>query len=139
MVEKRHRIEDALEAVKSAQLEGVLPGGGTFLVQKSKHLYQKTKTTADNEWEELGIKIVESAIREPLRQMANNAGQSADLILSKVMHRRNAEGYNFKTSKMANMVESGIIDPARVTRCALQNAVSVAGTLITSNYAIVES
>tara|TARA_R100001594_G_scaffold625_3_gene2522 strand:- start:1637 stop:3214 length:1578 start_codon:yes stop_codon:yes gene_type:complete len=138
MVEKRHRIEDALEAVKSAQLEGILPGGGTFLVQKSKHLYQKTKSSADNEWEELGIKIVETAVREPLRQMARNAGQSADLILSKVLHRRNAEGYDFKISKMANMLEHGIIDPARVTRCALQNAVSVAGTLITSNYAIVE-
>jgi chaperonin GroEL len=139
MVEKRHRIEDALEAVKSAQLEGILPGGGAFLVQKSKTLYQKVKGTAENEWEELGIKIVESAVREPLRQMAHNAGQSPDLILSKVMHRRGGEGYNFKTSKMTNMVDGGIIDPARVTRCALQNAVSVAGILITSNYAIVEA
>ena len=139
MVEKRHRIEDALEAVKSAQLEGILPGGGAFLVQKSKTLYQKVKGIAENEWEELGIKIVESAVREPLRQMAHNAGQSPDLILSKVMHRRGGEGYNFKTSKMTNMVDGGIIDPARVTRCALQNAVSVAGILITSNYAIVEA
>lgn len=138
MVEKRHRIEDALEAVKSAQLEGVLPGGGTFLVQKSKHIYQKTKADCENEWEELGVKIVESAIKEPLRQMAHNAGQSPDLILSKLLHRRNGEGYNFKTNKMVNMVTAGIIDPARVTRCALQNSVSVAGTLITSNYAIVE-
>jgi chaperonin GroEL len=139
MVEKRHRIQDALEAVKAAQLEGVLPGGGTFLVQKSKYLYSKTKSTVDNEWEELGIKIVEKAIQEPLRQMAKNAGQSADLILSKLLHRKSGEGYDFKNSKMTNMVESGIIDPARVTRCALQNAVSVASTLITSNYAIVES
>jgi chaperonin GroEL len=138
MVEKRHRIEDALEAVKSAQLEGILPGGGAFLVQKSKHLFQKAKSTADNEWEELGIKIVENAVREPLRQMARNAGQSGDLILSKLLHRRTGEGYNFKTSKMTNLLDAGVIDPARVTRCALQNAVSVAGTLITSNYAIVE-
>ena len=71
--------------------------------------------------------------------MAKNADQSADLILSKLLHRKNGEGYDFKNSKMTNMVEAGIIDPARVTRCALQNAVSVASTLITSNYAIVES
>jgi len=138
MIEKRHRIEDALEAVKAAQLEGVLPGGGAFLVQKSKHLFQKAKSSATNEWEELGIKIVENAVREPLRQMARNAGQSGDLILSKLLHRRMGEGYDFKTSKMTNLFDAGVIDPARVTRCALQNAVSVAGTLITSNYAIVE-
>jgi chaperonin GroEL len=138
MVEKRHRIEDALEAVKAAQLEGILPGGGAFLVQKSKPLYQKTKSGCSNEWQELGVKIVESAITEPLRQMAQNAGHSADLILSKMLHRRNGEGFNFKTNKLANLVEAGVIDPARVTRCALQNSVSVAGTLITSNYAIVE-
>ena len=139
MVEKRHRIQDALEAVKAAQLEGILPGGGTFLVQKSKNLYQKTKGGAENEWEELGIKIVENSIQEPLRQMAKNADQSPDLILSKLLHRRKGEGYDFKKSKMTNMLDAGIIDPARVTRCALQNAVSVAGTLITSNYAIVET
>ena len=138
MIEKRHRIEDALEAVKAAQLEGILPGGGAFLVQKSKHLFQKAKSSAANEWEELGIKIVENAVREPLRQMARNAGQSGDLILSKLLHRRMGEGYDFKTSKMTNLLDAGVIDPARVTRCALQNAVSVAGTLITSNYAIVE-
>ena len=139
MVEKRHRIEDALEAVKAAQLEGVLPGGGAFLVQQSKQLYQKVKGTLENEGQELGVKIVESAIKEPLRQMAINAGESPDLILSKTLRRKRGEGYNFKTNEVTNLIAEGIIDPARVTRCAVQNSVSVAGTLITSNYAIVDA
>ena len=138
MIEKRHRIQDALEAVKSAQLEGVLPGGGSFLVQQSKYLYQKVKGSLDNEWQELGVKIVENAVKEPLRQMALNAGESPDLILSKTLHRKKNEGYDFKNNKIVNMLDHGVIDPARVTRCALQNSVSVAGILITSNFAIVE-
>tara|TARA_R110000824_G_scaffold11622_14_gene50997 strand:+ start:17761 stop:19338 length:1578 start_codon:yes stop_codon:yes gene_type:complete len=139
MVEKRHRIQDALEAVKAAQLEGVLPGGGSFLVQQSKHIYQKVKGKLDNEWQELGVKIVENAVKEPLRQMARNAGESPDLILSKTLHRKKNEGYDFKNNKIVNMLDHGVIDPARVTRCALQNSVSVAGILITSNFAIVEN
>jgi chaperonin GroEL len=138
MIEKRHRIEDALEAVRSAQLEGILPGGGAFLVQQSIELLDNVKKQNDNDWRELGIKIVQQAIREPLRQMCRNAGESPDLILSQVEHEIEGCGYDFNTGEIKNFLDSGIIDPARVTRCALQNAVSVAGTLITSNYAIVE-
>jgi len=139
MIEKRHRIEDALEAVRSAQLEGILPGGGSFLVQQSVELFNSTKEKAANEWQELGIKIIQQAIKEPLIQMARNAGESVDLILDQVEREELNYGYDFRLGVMVNVLDSGIIDPSRVTRCALQNAVSVAGILITSNYAIVEN
>jgi len=138
MTEKRHRIEDALEAIRSAQLEGILPGGGSFLVQKSVVLSDTIKEKAKNEWQELGIKIVQQAIKEPLRQMCKNAGESPDLILEQVEQEEENYGYDFNLGVIVDVVQAGVIDPARVTRCALQNAVSVAGTLITSNHAIVE-
>ena len=138
MIEKRHRIQDALEAVRAAQLEGVLPGGGSFLVQHSKSLFEETHSKTENEWQDLGVKIIEKAIKEPLKQMAYNAGESVDLILNQVENEAKGFGYDFKSNKIINVLEAGIIDPARVTRCALQNSVSVASTLITSNYAIVE-
>ena len=138
MIEKRHRIEDALEAIRAAQLEGILPGGGSFLVQKSVVLADTIKEKATNEWQELGIKIVQQAIKEPLRQMCKNAGESPDLILEQVEQEEENYGYDFNLGVVVDVIQAGVIDPARVTRCALQNAVSVAGTLITSNYAIVE-
>ena len=138
MIEKRHRVEDALEAVRSAQLEGILPGGGSFLAQQSVTLFDKVKEKSNNEWQELGIKIIQLAIKEPLRQMCQNAGESPDLILDQVQLEEINYGYDFMLGTMVDVLCSGIIDPARVTRCAVQNAVSVAGTLITSNYAIIE-
>ena len=135
MIEKRHRIEDSLEAVRAAQLEGILPGGSTFLTKQSKGL---SSIKSDNEWQRLGVKIVQQAINEPLRQMAKNAGESPDIILKRVAKGKDSFGYDFKENKFVNFYDAGIVDPARVTRCALQNAVSVASTLISSNYAIVE-
>jgi len=138
MIEKKHRVEDALEAVKAAQLEGILPGGGTFFIKQSETLVGEVTAQASNEWQELGIKIVADAIKEPLRQMALNAGESPDLIVSQVLGASD-EGWDFVSNGLVNMLEAGIIDPARVTRCALQNSFSVASTLITSNHAIVEA
>ena len=138
MIEKRHRIEDSLEAVKSAQLEGILPGGASFLAQQSKKILKLVESDIENDWQSLGVKIVEQSIKEPLRQMAKNAGESVDIILSQVENEKENFGYDFKKGEIVNVLESGIIDPARVTRCALQNSVSVASTLISSNYAIVE-
>jgi chaperonin GroEL len=138
MIEKRHRIEDSLEAVRAAQLEGILPGGASFFAQKSKDLFLTLEADAENDWQRLGIKIVEQSIKEPLKQMARNAGESVDIILNQVENGEEGFGYDFKHGQAVNVLDKGIIDPARVTRCALQNAVSVAGTLISSNYAIVE-
>ena len=134
MIEKKHRIEDALEAIKSAQEEGILPGGGTALVRAVEDL----EVEVDNEDQRLGVEILRRAALEPIRQMASNAGESADIIVNLVEAETENSGYNFKDGTMVNMFEEGIIDPAKVTRVALTNAVSVASTLITTNHAIVE-
>ena len=101
-------------------------------------MFDRVKDTIENDWQELGVKIVQQAIREPLRQMCKNAGESPDLIIDQVQLKEINYGYDFNNGAIVDVLHSGIIDPARVTRCALQNAVSVAGTLITSNYAIIE-
>ena len=126
MIEKKHRIEDALEAVRAAQLEGIVPGGGVALVRARKY----TKGYG---------KIVYKAVAEPLRQMAKNAGESPDVILSMVQRAKGDRGWDFKSSKMKNMIDTGIIDPVKVTITALQNAASAAGTLITTDHAIIEA
>ncbi len=136
MIEKKHRIEDALEAIKSAQQEGVLPGGGVALARAIVDL----DIEVENEDQRLGTEILKKAALEPIRQLANNAGESSDIILSKIQDAEADEhsGYNFKDGEIVNMFEAGIIDPTKVTRCALTNAVSVASILLTTNNAIVE-
>lgn len=134
-IEKRHRIEDALEAVKSAQQEGIVPGGGTALLLASK----KLKVNVENADQKIGIKIVQESCEAPIRQMAENAGKSPDLITDSVKKTKKAGyGYDFKNDCLTNLMDKGIVDPVKVTRCALQNAASVATTLFTTNHAIVE-
>jgi len=135
MIEKKHRIEDALEAVRSAQQEGVVPGGGVALIRAS----QSMKIKGINQDEQAGINIVLDAVKEPARQMALNAGLSADIALAKIEKQKGSKGLDFASNKVVDMLEEGVIDPAKVTRCALQNAASVASTIITTNYAIVEN
>ena len=135
MIERKHRIEDALEAVKSAQQEGIVAGGGVALLRAGANL----NIANDNDEQALGLEIIKGAVEEPMRQMAINAGESPDLIVSRVSKEENNWGYDFATRELEDMIEVGIIDPTKVTRCALQNAASAAGTLITANYAIVES
>jgi chaperonin GroEL len=135
MIEKKHRIEDALEAVRSAQQEGIVAGGGVALLRAAEGGVEAT----ENEEQALGFKIIMKAIEEPVRQMALNSGESPDIIVSMVKSEHTNYGYDFLGRKMIDMVKSGIIDPAKVTRCALQNAASAAGTLITTNYAIVQN
>ena len=127
MIEKRHRIEDALEAVRAAREEGIVPGGGVALVR-----------TVPKSVKDSSKAIVYDAICEPIRQMARNAGESADVILEKVKKSKGNVGWDFTKNKTVDMFEQGVIDPAKVTRCALQNAASAVGALITSGYAIVE-
>jgi len=135
MIEKKHRIEDALEAVRSAQQEGIVPGGGVALIRATEGL----EVATENEEQALGVKIVLKAAEEPIRQMAMNAGESPDLIVNIVKSEVFDAGYDFLNRNVIMMVKSGIIDPAKVTRCAIQNAASAAGTLITTNYSIVQS
>ena len=134
MIEKKHRIEDALEAVKSAQQEGIVAGGGTAFIRASSNIEVET----DNEEQDLGVEIIKDAVQEPIRQMALNAGSSPDLTVARLLSSQDNEGWDFSTGEFVDLFESGILDPAKVARCALQNAVSAAGTLITANYAIVQ-
>ncbi len=133
MIEKRHRIDDALEAVRSAQEEGIVPGGGVALIRATKDLFIETS----NEEQSIGAQIVIRACESPLRQMATNAGESADIIVTNVKNETEDRGYDFLNRKMVSTYEVGIIDPCKVTKCALKNATSAAGTLLTTSHAIV--
>ena len=132
-IEKKHRIIDALSAVKAAQLEGVVAGGGSTLAK----IVDDLDVEVSNEEQQMGVKIVKVAAQVPLRQMAINAGESPDLILDEV-RKSGFIGYDFSKRKVVDLLEEGVIDPVKVTRCALQNATSAASTLITTNHAIVE-
>ena len=138
MIERKHRIEDALEAVKSAQQEGILPGGGIALLRLSQKM--GSKVSVENEDERLGIQIIERACKEPVIQLARNCGESADVILDTLLKGDDFwMGRDFSTGTYVDMEKVGIIDPAKVTRCAIQNSVSAASTLLTTSYAIIES
>tara|TARA_Y100000310_G_scaffold72449_1_gene68501 strand:- start:770 stop:2341 length:1572 start_codon:yes stop_codon:yes gene_type:complete len=135
MVEKKHRIEDALEAVTSAQMEGIVPGGGIALIRASSGL----ELEFDNEEQQIGSKIILEAVKAPIKQMATNAGEKPDLVLNMVESETGKSGFDFSKGEMVDMLKAGIIDPVKVTRVALQNAASVSSTLITTNYAVVEA
>jgi chaperonin GroEL len=134
MIEKKHRIEDALEAVRSAQEMGVIAGGGSSLVRMSEAI----TVTTNEPGSILGFQIVLQACESPLRQMCLNAGESPDLIVNRVKNSDKNHGYNFMTGQIEDFFNSGVIDPVKVTISALENATSVASTLITTNHAIVK-
>lgn len=132
MIERKHRIEDALEAVKAAQEEGVIPGGGSTLIRCKDFVLD-----LEEEDQQIGADIIRKALEAPIRQMAQNCAESSDLIIDKVLN-SDGLGWNFKKSELADLVADGVIDPAKVARVAIQNSVSAAGTLITTNSAIIE-
>ena len=134
MVEKKHRLEDALEAVRAARDSGIVPGGGVALLRS----IEKVEIELENDDQRIGVECVINAAREPFRQMAENAGESADLLENAIVSMPPEMGFDFRTLEPCNMEERGIIDPAKVTITALQNAVSAAGTLITTGHAIIE-
>ena len=134
MIEKKHRLEDALEAVRSAQLEGIVPGGGIALIKAAKNI----KLELENKDQLHGVQIILKASKEPLKQMAINAGNSSEIILNIIENSEDLQGFDFSTGQYVNMTAAGIIDPTKVIKVALRNAASVASMLITTNYAIVE-
>jgi chaperonin GroEL len=140
MTEKKHRIEDALEAVRAAQEEGVVAGGGTALARAAQSMVITTKGDTDefHPDQTSGINIVMAACQEPLRQMARNSGESPDLVLAEVLGTKAPHGWDFRRGGIVNLIEKGIIDPVKVTRIALQNAASCAGTLLTTNFGIIQ-
>ena len=129
MKEKKDRVDDALAATKAAIEEGIVPGGGVALVRAGEDL---NNITGDNEDESTGIQIVANSIEAPLKQIVKNAGGEGAVIVSKVKEGKNDFGYNAKLDKFENLFKSGIIDPTKVTRVALENANSVAGMLLTT-------
>ena len=135
MTEKKHRVEDALSAVRSAQEEGVVAGGGTALLRASVTLIVK----AESSEQAMAGGIIQAACQAPIRQMASNAGLSPDIVVKDVLSAAAGTGWNFRSNEMVDLFERGIIDPVKVTRTALQNAVSCAGTLITTNYGIIQT
>jgi chaperonin GroEL len=136
MKEKKARVEDALHATRAAVEEGVVPGGGVALIRALKAL---DKLEGANEDQTVGIRILARSIEEPLRQIVENAGEDAAVILNQVRSGKGSYGYNAATGEYGDMLEFGILDPAKVTRLALQNAASVAGLLLTTEVMIAEA
>jgi chaperonin GroEL len=136
MIEKKHRIEDALEAVKSALDEGIVPGGGCTLFRVSSEC--ESLVDEQDELYRFGFRLLLQACKEPLRTITANAGGRPDLVEMKVVDSPSDSCYDAVREKIVNAYEMGILDPVKVTRTALQNAASAAGTLITTDHAIVE-
>jgi chaperonin GroEL len=144
--EKKARVEDAMHATRAAVEEGIVPGGGVALIRAAKALdkFKIFEPDADGAVsgdvdEQIGVTIVRRALEEPLRQIVQNAGKEGAVIVEKVRAERNANfGYNAATDKFEDLVAAGIIDPAKVTRCALQNAASIAGLMLTTEALISE-
>jgi len=134
MKEKKMRVDDALHATKAAAQEGIVPGGGVALLRASKSL-DSVEVDGD---ERTGLEILRRAMEEPLRMIAENAGQDGSLIVGKVRAEKKNVGYNAETREIEDLLEAGIVDPAKVVRAALQNAASIAGLLLTTDAAITE-
>ncbi|MEZ5081266.1 MAG: chaperonin GroEL [Thermoleophilia bacterium] len=133
MKEKKHRVEDALQATRAALEEGIIPGGGVALVNAISSL-DDLKLDGD---EATGASIVRRALEEPLRQLADNAGLEGSVVVGKVLELDNGHGLNVDTGEYVDLVDAGIIDPAMVTRSALQNAASIAKNIITTECVVV--
>jgi chaperonin GroEL len=144
--EKKARVEDAMHATRAAVEEGIVPGGGVVLIRAAKALekFKLFETDKDgdvigDEDEQIGVSIVKRALEEPLRQIVANAGLEGAVIVEKVRSEKNPNvGYNAVTEKFEDLVAAGVIDPAKVTRCALQNAASIAGLMLTTEALISE-
>ena len=145
--EKKARVEDAMHATRAAVEEGIVPGGGVVLIRAAKALNKLKLFAMDqdgessgDEDEQIGVNIVKRALEEPLRQIVANAGKEGAVIVERVRSEKNPNiGYNVLTEKFEDLIAAGVIDPAKVTRCALQNAASIAGLLLTTEVLISEA
>ena len=135
MKEKKDRVDDALHATRAAVEEGIVPGGGVAYIRAVASL---DKLKGGNEDETTGIAIVRRAIEEPLRQIVTNAGSEASVVVDKVASGTGSFGFNAANDTYGDMLAMGVVDPTKVTRCALQNAAGVAGLLLTSDCAVYE-
>ena len=135
--EKKHRVEDALSATRAAIDEGIIPGGGLTLIQAVTTL-EKTDESNLTDDEKVGFKIVKRALEEPIRQISENAGLDGSIVADKAKNEKKGIGFNAATMVWEDMIKAGIIDPAKVTRSALQNAASIASLLLTTECAITD-
>ena len=135
MKEKKDRVDDALCATRAAIEEGIVPGGGVTYIRA---IHSLDNLTLTNEDEKTGLNIIKRAIEEPLRQIVSNAGKEGAVIAQKVSEYVGAWGYNARTDKYEDLFEAGVVDPAKVTRVALENAASIAGMFLTTECVIVE-
>ena len=135
MKEKKARVEDALHATRAAVEEGIVAGGGVALIRARLGI---SKLKGDNSDQDAGIKIVLRAVEEPLRQIVANAGDEPSVVVNKVVESKGNVGYNAATGEYGDLVEMGVLDPTKVTRCALQNAASIAGLILTTDAMVAE-
>jgi len=133
--EKQHRVEDAVRATKAALEEGVVPGGGIALLRSAKAL---ENINLDNVDEKVGVDIILRALEEPIRQIAENAGRSGEVILEEAKKRKDNEGFDVTKGEFIDMFKAGIVDPTKVTRSALENAASVASMLLTTKAVVTD-
>jgi chaperonin GroEL len=129
MKEKKDRVDDALHATRAAVEEGIVPGGGVAYLRAQKAI-ETLKLEGD---EKVGALIIARAIEAPLRKLVNNAGQEAALVIANVKKATGTNGYNVRTGEYCDLLKAGVVDPAKVTRSALQNAASIAGLLLTTD------
>ncbi|RZJ02273.1 MAG: molecular chaperone GroEL, partial [Brevundimonas sp.] len=135
--EKKDRVDDALNATRAAVEEGIVPGGGIALLKATKAL---EGLTGDNADQTAGIAIIRRAIQAPIRQIVENAGVEGSIVVGKVLENAGATyGFNAQTEEYGDLVQMGVIDPAKVVRTALQDAASVAGILITTEAAVADA
>ena len=143
MKEKKDRVDDALQATKSAIEEGVVEGGGIALLRTLKALTNFADTAELDQWEEDGVDVIREALSAPITQILENAGQSSDDIIKALFDHWGVEGgnnlgYNAKSEEFVDMFADGVIDPKKVTRCAIQNASSVVGMILTTECMVVD-
>ena len=137
MKEKKHRVEDALQATRAALEEGIVPGGGVALLNAAD---SSKKALAELEGDEkTGANIIIRALEEPLRQLAYNAGLEGSVVVSQVRGAKKGQGLNVDTGEIEDLVKNGIIDPTMVTRSALQNAASIAKNILTTEVIVVDA
>src|SRR5207302_10046736 len=137
MKEKKHRVEDAVQATRAALEEGIVPGGGVALLNAAAAVKEKASSLEGDE--RTGAQIILRALEEPLRQLCANAGLEGSVVINQVRSAKPGQGMNVDTGELEDMVKSGIIDPTMVTRSALQNAASIAKNILTTEAVVAEA
>ena len=138
MKEKKARVEDAMHATKAAVEEGIVPGGGVALLRAVPALDKLAQSADLNHDERVGVGIVRRSVEEPMRWIAQNAGEEGNMVVAKVKEMESGIGFNAASETYENLIEAGVIDPTKVVRFAIQNASSIAGLMLTTEAVVAE-